>query len=1468
MIPLSFYNQAREAKKMSGTSNPILNAAAGDRPFKTLVVNRESSDQRATGQEDLNRLRTCSKEQTGKSLGDYHSTVRRALTKETRLVNPPPWAACAKTLQRLLEQYMDDHNSMSPLEGGVLDGDTLQSMVTEKGQKNVDQVTSRAPTPPPLVNRPSKRLPEQSQMTDIIHSQSKRPKWENYRGDDMTNPLRSLFKGNADFREEMFEKTKSLENTLKQLRPPPPLLKKGPRNKTNEDLQRTSQGNNVSVAWEGHEQKVGRELLRGKKETANITNVSGRDSEQRETLSTKERSSHISPDCKSEPVPRQITEGDHKSSCGGYAFDHTSMPKIVAVHSISKYAEDEDEWERNKAFISKVKALEEGRKKLVQTALAQTNSNPHKTRDSTFQLVRVSKEVDKLSNVNDSGVVQEEVSFERYVLYHLLSEHNGNVEQVRRVLRQTLIQEWLSYCNGDVDPKLQIFNGVNFHELRELYERWCQLQRDSKKNHFSEGKIPDICNSENMIGSNNIQRLLDSKNVEKQFRGTWSSQRSLNSQHHEEARLGFKGGNCSTNSNLNLDTRISRIPINSLHTSPSFQERERNSFVAETTNKNNRTGTSFTQLSTPQNSSQSRPLSHFANVNRNILTMNSDASRESSGFQHVSGGFHMSPAEHAPGQEFCRSREQVVGECSAEGSDCMQHQSKIVIQEQERADGTNTASVTLLHISQTNTKQGCEKNTCTDLECRAVQSKHQIKHNRPESQSKHNVRCQEDKGTYLWRFKNGKLISDSMPCIKDGEVIREFDMQNLFSGQRKITETTQTPLKAKTGTSTSEPQPQSQTLSSLNDRSCQIKGGQTPHNIQAIQEQHKKVCGAATCGKPCFCVLGTRFGQQRAETEKSSIQRLQQLVDKPTNKSHVIPTQDQRPYKDVQDLRRHSFTPSVPSKEQDFPLSNKQRNDQNIQTYHASFTARDVQPFAGLETFPNANGKEIHANRQGVSHARETWFSSVGAESLSNHTKSKQPLFADHGSHCKKKADERPSAVTNTETHMQLAESRNLCSSVLRHHPLIACMDTSNSEKDDRASCGTQKKYGNESAYSNANAQKNQFQSRFNPSSNAQSTEPSFPGLYHSRSQDPNQESTHYPKALSNAQKRDFLIFKDNTETLHAQPNHTAGLFIKSTTQTNQRPENFNGPFQDSQRVKSNQQANTGLNSFLTAFPNRLNIHTSISLQDNSQSVSMSRISQPRAKEHANACVKAEISANASLQSKSGSDIPPSSNEQVNRQWDPISYSQHYTQMANQNPSINLKTLLSGQHDQESTPSSLDSSKRQLPQPTESTVSNQFEAQARKQAITNTTEKVGENAYVSIHILQPPSTLVKVASKVDATSTPTPELNASSNHSADSRRSMKCTSVKSEKRKDTQCRYATPVPPKKASSSLKQLAKKVIETRKRHEMENIPWKKKILKSLEAVLMKRLRKTEKDTGIKADLEDGIAAEKEKNVNDKK
>ena len=56
-----------------------------------------------------------------------------------------------------------------------------------------------------------------------------------------------------------------------------------------------------------------------------------------------------------------------------------------------------------------------------------------------------------------------------------------------------------------------------------------------------------------------------------------------------------------------------------------------------------------------------------------------------------------------------------------------------------------------------------------------------------------------------------------------------------------------------------------------------------------------------------------------------------------------------------------------------------------------------------------------------------------------------------------------------------------------------------------------------------------------------------------------------------------------------------------------------------------------------------------------------------------------------------------------------------------------------------------------------------------------------------------------------------------------------------------------------------QLAKKIIETRQRYSLENIPWKKKILKSLEGVLMKRLRKLEKDTGLKADLLDGVNLE---------
>ena len=69
----------------------------------------------------------------------------------------------------------------------------------------------------------------------------------------------------------------------------------------------------------------------------------------------------------------------------------------------------------------------------------------------------------------------------------------------------------------------------------------------------------------------------------------------------------------------------------------------------------------------------------------------------------------------------------------------------------------------------------------------------------------------------------------------------------------------------------------------------------------------------------------------------------------------------------------------------------------------------------------------------------------------------------------------------------------------------------------------------------------------------------------------------------------------------------------------------------------------------------------------------------------------------------------------------------------------------------------------------------------------------------------------------------------------------------------------SPKVPKKRPST-EELCKKISNTRERMMSEKIPWKKKVLLRLQMVLLKRLRKTELETGEKATLDvDGISAE---------
>lgn len=75
----------------------------------------------------------------------------------------------------------------------------------------------------------------------------------------------------------------------------------------------------------------------------------------------------------------------------------------------------------------------------------------------------------------------------------------------------------------------------------------------------------------------------------------------------------------------------------------------------------------------------------------------------------------------------------------------------------------------------------------------------------------------------------------------------------------------------------------------------------------------------------------------------------------------------------------------------------------------------------------------------------------------------------------------------------------------------------------------------------------------------------------------------------------------------------------------------------------------------------------------------------------------------------------------------------------------------------------------------------------------------------------------------------------------------------------------TELPRKKLT--IAELSKKILVTRERIKQETIPWKKKLLHSLEAIFTKKLRKMEKETGQKADISFGEEKAKEESKDKK-
>lgn len=1504
---------------------------------------------------------------------------------ETQRKAPKTWVPSAETLQNLLEQYISNPKSLSSFK---------QLLLAEEIEKAQEQLNSQVP--PPLLHRPPKRGLEQSAVTT---PDLKRQRRENHCAYVEENYSRLLSNETTNVREEMFEKTRSLGSSLKQLRPPPPLLKQTDTDKNGWETRTcnpqdhytfTRERNTPNNEWSGSKDNIG--YTKSTSAWANATRntrVRGHNSEQTEPRKSK----RLSPDGKPEPLPREI-EGDCKSSCGGYAFDHTAMPKIIAVHSISKSAEDEDEWERNKAFISKVKAKQnrpgvpvEAGQIISQTSRLHSISksfSEEKKKESYAQDHHGYKGTDQSAVSTERNNTSEEVSFERYVLYHLLSRFQGNVEQVKRVLKQNLLQEWLSYCQGNVNPRLQTFNGVNFYELRKLYEIWRQLQGNSKTNQAQGNTVEPISSTQDPK-ADRVQKLGDANSLQNQPSGFRNLQTSPNSQNVQTAysRPNQRNRSPKNASNVNEITPQSTV-LSSSRTSSDFQQQVDNGGVGGTLIENgsmNKHPMNIQEkIGILSQKSSSGPICHDPSSSPAVLLSPNTTSTPPGGFLEQSSFNQISPRATPVNVSTFNSNQQTLKSDMCQGSNiikCMprdqsiqrdhsaqehvvrnhyaaseRSQSKIVVQEQERADGTNISSVTLLHISQTNSKpiqnqmlsslklapsplaSTCQSDIRANLNVPSVQSQHTMKQaNHLESRNKDAVRGQETKANYLWRFKGGKLISDSMPGINDGEPIPDAEMHNLISGQRKTTEKVHWEANSESHTSgpKSYYKASASAPSSLNDQSW---------DMQTLEQQHKKVCGAAASGKRCYCVLqpkGPAKGGQQSTTQNGNpIHSIQQMIDRTdklsTDAVRALSIRSQGTNIKVQDCRNISTTPTTQAKQQCHVIVNNSQNTQGTRQYHAGLQVQCTQQYGGLSNSRVTQGTQQFQTHRlqvpstqsyaGLSNSPNVQASQqVNANFInSSRTQANHQTYANHRIYSKAQANEQSNTGLNVYNHTQASEQsivrHNISSNSQVNQPSNVDPNILSSLQANHQLYGIHKIHKNElvkqSSNSSINTQENQSYTSFNFSSNSQGIKPSSTGFNYSSNTETNEQPNTWLKRSSHAHEMQQTSASLETRgssispniSRVTQPTQQSRVSLRTSSYV-QETQQSSASLRDSQNATENHQTKTSLKNLLCAQPNQQS-NTSLHISTNAQVYQQSNqpqnsshalhlSSNVRANQQSNAGIK--TSRAAQLNQQPNANLPISRNAQIsqqshaaqtnqqsnaslqhisrNAQEDQQSHRRFHVprnaQQVDQQSNANVKSLLTAKANEQSSPSFSASRNATASQQSNPSFSVLRKAQANQQknsspeTLLKALASQPSNARLQL-TQQSANTLVRIAPKVETTTTQIPKTTLPTNlQRTGSKKPESPVVVKSEKVKEKQCYFPAPVTPKKQYTSLQQLAKKVIETRERYETENIPWKKKILKSLEGVLMKRLRKIERETGEEADLDDvEKATDREANI----
>ena len=865
-------------------------------------------------------------------------TNKTSYHMESQRNGPNSWIACSKALHSLLEQYLNENGTLSSFKQLFEKSILQEENHGDHGREAQDRVTCHEP--PPLLHRPTKRSLEQSHAT-IRSPDPKCSRPEEYYAFAEQNPVR-MRNETSNAREEMFEKTRTLGNSLKPLGPPPPLLKQPPEYKHEREIRWGSLQKHYTKD-DSPDPAIDWRTLRNNEvykhsTAASLGNMSrnartpGNQCQRAESLKAKP----VSPSSigkrnlfVAEPVPRQIESPDN-SSCGGYAFDHMAMPKIVAVHSVSRGSQDEDEWAKNKAFISRAKAnqnktfhsgvsvdergMGHSQTRSVRAQNQQTFAQSHPAR---YQETNQSA-FDNVTAKNSS----EEVTFERYVLYHLLSKFQGNVEQVKRVLKQNLMQEWLAYSQGNVDPRQQTFEGVNFYELRKLYEIWCQLQKSPRTNAARSSTVQTISN-----GQNSKSNRVDSdsrKNVQQNPEVCYrNNQSSANLQ-----RASRPQGSSPLHQARSIHQGTPQSYVNPSRATPNSQH---NGFVQGPTKSGSNNDIPILvqekiyTLSQHSGSGANRPKPYPSSAvyhNQNDFnTSHGSIQAQSSTSQRPT--FKENHAALSLSSDMCNVKRRSDDQVKTNDIFLTQHvrenvprnqfetygdtPQRNVCKQEEKMSTKNISLASLLrHFPQTISKPSQDQslplvNSTLSPSNSVLRSNisvqsynesgqchlHPVENAvRSESGEKDAVHGQETKASYLWRFKGGRLISDNMPSVQRGERLTEIELDDLVCSQQKHTEV-EVSMEAKREVHTSGQQSYHKVSASVsllaNKQSHNSQTGQRPS--LSVDEQHKKVCGAAASGQRCYCVLDHKGCPQSTQKSSDPIQSIQHMINRTSRNS-------------------------------------------------------------------------------------------------------------------------------------------------------------------------------------------------------------------------------------------------------------------------------------------------------------------------------------------------------------------------------------------------------------------------------------------------------------------------------------------------------------------------------------------------------------------------------------------------------